>query len=374
MENCIVNVVKIENKNTEVVKTLKVAKKEFGDSIWSWLRRFEVNQASEVFGAPVKSLGISQYVEGLGLASTYREFKGAEGNIFKQNSAMLKGGKFESERITQTAPVRLADGTDAPFCAGFDFYETGYVIATGTTGYSIMGDAHDRYIASIGRSSLKTGSRHAAKVYSNLKAVKAALEKNVDFLNYFAKKCGYKYQCKPASQYFADMVKKEEESSDRKRISNNALRQDIDSLLQEINKVPEEEERYILPKLTPKEEAVARMEELKIMGEAIRKFKNGHILVSEVGGALFDPDKDARKAIDETEKYGLPYHVILNRSSIGNMYSVLYVSNNPDEWVSEHYSRREHVIPANVYNAGTGFSEVGMIGIVPANGGLVRNA
>lgn len=372
--DCIVNVVKIENGKTEIIRTLKVSKKEFGDSIWSWLRRFEVSQASEVFGVPIKSLGISQYIEGLGLTSTYREFKGAEGNIFKRNCAKLAGGKFESERITQTIPVKLADGADAPFCAGFDFYETGYVIATGTVGYSIMGDEHYRYIASIGRTCLKTGSRHAAKVYPTLKAVKTALEKNVDFLNYFAKKCGYEYQCQPASQYFADMVKKEEESSDRKRISNNALRQDIDSLLQEINKVPEEEERYILPKSTPKEEAVARMEELKIMGEAIRKFKNGHILVSEAGGALFDPDKDAKRAIEETKEYGLPYHVIFNRSSIGDMYSVLYVSNNPDEWVSEHYSRREHTIPANVYNAGMGFSEIGMIGIVPANGGLVRNA
>ena len=340
--------------------------------IFDWIRRFECNQAPDVFGLPIKSLNISEYHIGDGYVSTYQSFQGQVSDVVKRSSFTIDGRTNAETKITQKYPVTLADGTEADFCAGIDFYPEGYVLSTGTTGVSIFGSRHDQYVASLGKTRIKYGNKRAAKLFSSLKTLKETLLKKEDFLHFFAEKNGFEYSFEPVNQFFVDEETAAEEKSARRKASDDVLRKDIEEILARINHVENtsDSDDSFVPGATPEEEAVNRMKELHLMGDAITKFKNGHLLVSEAGGILYDPDGDALDAIEDTKQYGLPYHVIRS----GEMFSVLYVSNHPEEWAMEHYNKREKYIVANVWNTNGQFSELGDIWVTAANGGLVRTA
>lgn len=369
-----VNVIKIQNGNTETIATLSVPSKEVDGAakIFDWIRRFEIGQASEIFGTPIKTLNVGSYTNGPGFLTTYRNIKGQSQDVVQRNTYKLDGRTFSETRITQTEPVILADGTGADFCAGFDFYPEGYILATGTIGANIFGMKHDQYVASMSETRIKYGSHSAAKLFPTLKKLKETLEKKEDFLHFFADKNGFNYSFEPVNQFFADEEAEAEEKSARRKASDDALRKDIEETLARINHVENtsDSDDSFVPGATPKEEAVNRMKELHLMGDVITKFKKGHLLVSEAGGILYDPDEHALDAIEDTKKYGTPYHVIRS----GEMYSVLYVSKYPEEWEMEHYDVRSHCIIANVWNKDGEFSEIGDIGVSFANGGLVRTA
>lgn len=367
-------VVKIKDGDVKVVATLKVDRREIRNSFWSWLSKFEKSSAEAAFGVPIKSLGISQYTKSAGVISTYRS--GSDGSVFRRNSAILSGQISDTGAITQKDPVILADGTTSDFLAGFDFYEEGYVVSTGTIGCNIFGTRHDQYVGSITPKRIRYGSLESAKIFSNLKGLKEWIEKNEDFLHYFAENNGFSYDFHPISRYFEEEVKEEEEKSWKKKTSNNVNREDIRYLLSRINKTDESEGDSELRSLklaeSPEKEAETRMKELGLMEDVVKKFRNGDMLVSEFGGILFDPDDDAKKAIDETKDYGLPYHVVKSVTNVGVMYAVLFVSKYRDEWGHEHYDKKSHTILANVYNKDMDLCEIGLIGVEPVNGGLIR--
>lgn len=369
-----VNVIKIKNETAESIAFFSVPSRELDGAtrIFDWIRRFECNQAPDVFGLPIKSLNISEYHIGDGYVSTYQSFKGQVSDVVKRSSFTIDGRTNAETKITQKNPVVLADGTEADFCAGIDFYPEGYVLATGTTGVSIFGSRHNQYVASMGKTRIKYGNKQAAKLFSSLKALKETLLKKEDFLHFFAEKNGFEYSFEPVNQFFADEETAAEEKSAKRKASNDALRSDIREILDRINHVTDvsDTENNFIPGSTPEEEAVLRMKELGLMNDVITKFKKGQLLVSEVGGILYDPDGDALDAIEDTKQYGLPYHVIRS----GKMFSVLYVSNHPEEWAMEHYNKREKYIVANVWNTDGQFSELGDIWVTAANGGLVRTA
>ena len=348
-------VVKIKDGNVKVVATLKVDRREIRNSFWSWLSKFEKTSAEAAFGVPIKSLGISQYTKSAGHISTYRS--GSDGSVFRRNSAILSGQISDTGTITQKDPVILADGTTSDFLAGFDFYE-------------------EEYVGSITSKRIRYGSLESAKIFSNLKGLKEWIEKNEDFLHYFAENNGFSYDFHPISRYFEEEVKEEEEKSWKKKTSNEVNREDIRYLLSRINKTDESEGDAELRSLkladSPEKEAEIRMKELGLMEDVVKKFRNGHMLVSEFGGILFDPDDDAKKAIEETKDYGLPYHVVKSVTNVGVMYAVLFVSKYRDEWGHEHYDKKSHTILANVYNKDMDLCEIGQIGVEPVNGGLIR--
>lgn len=366
-----VNVIKITEGTINTVATLSVSSRELDGTvkIFDWISKFDREQASQIFGVPIRTLNVSEYTEGDGFITTYRVFKGRAQDTFYRNSFKMDGRVNSDTKITQKNPVILANGTEADFCAGFDFYPEGYIISTGTTGVSMFGSAFEQYVAAMSTRKIKYGKRNAARVFPTLKKLKEVLLQKEDFLHFFAEKNGFHYSFEPVNDFFAAEEAKAEENPKRKS-THDTLKAEIQEILDRINKVEETESDpdSFIPGSTPEEEAVNRMKELGLMGDVIRKFQKGQLLVSETGGILYDPDEKALDAIEDTKRYGLPYHVIRS----GEMYSVLYVSNHPEEWETEHYSKRDKYILANVWNADGQFSELGDIWVVPANGGLVR--
>ena len=111
---------------------------------------------------------------------------------------------------------------------------------------------------------------------------------------FFAEKNKFDYSFEPVNSFFAAEEAKAEENSKQKS-SYDALREEIQAILDRINQV-EETESYSnssIPGATPEEEAINRMKELGLMGDVIRKFMKGELLVSETGGILYDPDENA---------------------------------------------------------------------------------
>ena len=102
-----------------------------------------------------------------------------------------------------------------------------------------------------------------------------------------------------------------------------------------------------------KQEAIERMKMLQLHTNIIKEFeKDGTLNLSENGGYLYWLDSDQKAMVEDFEREykALVYHVIHNYTEIGEMYSLLYVSKDENEW---------------------GF---GSIGVKPQYGGLVRTA
>ena len=130
-----------------------------------------------------------------------------------------------------------------------------------------------------------------------------------------------------------------------------------------------------------KEEAVARMKYLGLMPEAVQKYTDGELLVSEYNkGILYDADEGILQAVQDFENKfnSVVYHVIKNDVDFGvgqnELNTFLYVSACPEEW---EYDREDLSVGrpvAYVYNTTTPeFSDLGSVGIFPINGGLGRN-
>ena len=124
-----------------------------------------------------------------------------------------------------------------------------------------------------------------------------------------------------------------------------------------------------------RKEALERMVMLKMSRQCINAFKRGEVWESEGIGALYDCNDEENKMIkDFEEKHNaVVYHMIHNIFEFGECYSMLYVSQDKDEWQSDRYDIEDGYAMAYVYNKDCPeFSEFGSIGIRPSIGGLVR--
>ena len=128
-------------------------------------------------------------------------------------------------------------------------------------------------------------------------------------------------------------------------------------------------------------EAIKRMNYLQLMPEAIEKYKNGEVLTSEYFGILYDVNTETKKLIKEFEEKNeaMVYHVIKGTYDFGNgekmiMDSLLYVSDEKEEWKYDRNDMKHGYIMSYVYNETyPDLSEFGTVGVVPINGGLSRN-
>ena len=128
-----------------------------------------------------------------------------------------------------------------------------------------------------------------------------------------------------------------------------------------------------------KEEAVTRMKMMRIFWPVINSFRGGKPQFYEgpLGGAYFFTDA-MKKAVEEFEKGGkrLVWGIIRNQMEFGECWSMLYVSDNREEWEMEREDLRSEYPIAYVYNATCPeFSELGTI-VVKGNlgGTLSRTA
>ena len=122
-------------------------------------------------------------------------------------------------------------------------------------------------------------------------------------------------------------------------------------------------------------EAVKRMKALHILPRVIQEFKGGTINKSEKMGLLYwldDEEKEMVKKFEE-KREGVVYHVIMTDTTIGRMYSLLYVSKHTEEWEMDRAEIQQMVPFVYVVNKDMPVcSDFGRISIIATNGGLVR--
>ncbi len=127
-----------------------------------------------------------------------------------------------------------------------------------------------------------------------------------------------------------------------------------------------------------KQEAIERMKMLNLYPNIIKEFdKEGIVNLSENGGFLFWLDSDQQAIVTEfeSEYNALVYHVIRSFTEFGEMYALLYVSKNEDEWEYDKDDLKAGYPLAYVKNVSDDFcSEFGSIGVRQQFGGLVRTA
>ena len=127
-----------------------------------------------------------------------------------------------------------------------------------------------------------------------------------------------------------------------------------------------------------KQEALKRMRILRLHENAIAEFsQEGKLNLSEGGGILFWLNDEQEKAVRRIEqKYNiLVYHVIRNFTSFGELLTMLYVSNDSEEWESDREDLKDGYTCAYVENLSDKYcSEFGGICFKPRFGGLVRTA
>ncbi len=129
-------------------------------------------------------------------------------------------------------------------------------------------------------------------------------------------------------------------------------------------------------KIEQKQEAIARMKKLDIYAPAITEFEKENLVnKSEHGGILYWLDENEQEMVKEfEEEYGaMVYHIIHNYTNFGELYSLLYVSKDKDEWDYDNDDLNHNICLAYVKNLDEdAFSEFGSIGIKSQFGGLVR--
>lgn len=124
-----------------------------------------------------------------------------------------------------------------------------------------------------------------------------------------------------------------------------------------------------------KAEAIKRMKKLDIIEDAIKQFEeSGTVMMSE-GGILFELDDEQKRLVSEfeLEHNALVYMVIHNLASFGELYSLLYVSNYPEEWEMDNEDLDYGLAMSYVMNLTDELcSEFGSIGIANRFGGIIR--
>ena len=132
-----------------------------------------------------------------------------------------------------------------------------------------------------------------------------------------------------------------------------------------------------------KQEAIKRMQMLKLMGEVINDFKKENKLYySERQNQIFnavlywvDNHEEWSNMIKEFEKkWGfMVYHCQLTHTYDGDIISLLYITKDEDEWEQDRQDIKDGVVYAKCVNLDDDFcSDYGYIGIKPSMGGIVR--
>lgn len=122
-------------------------------------------------------------------------------------------------------------------------------------------------------------------------------------------------------------------------------------------------------------EAVKRLKMLGVHPNVIKDFQEGVVNYS-VKGMLFWIEKESWKNIvfDFEQNYSaVVYHAILNHAEFGDMLSLLYVSRHEEEWEADRSILTYGETVAYVHNFDAPYcSEIGIIGIKSAFGGIIR--
>jgi hypothetical protein len=132
-------------------------------------------------------------------------------------------------------------------------------------------------------------------------------------------------------------------------------------------------------------EIIKRMKRLQLHGNVLRDFKRKKRLLNMsepvkfgnavIGALYWVEDKEVLDKIAEIEKeYNITvYHLIHNITEFGELYSMLYVENDEEEYEYDNKLLNEGIQYAYVWNkSDDDMSELGTIGIKPSGGGVIR--
>lgn len=312
----------------------------------------EANQKSNVL-----SLGTMAMVTGLGIKSWCT----TNGIIDSY------GGKMEPDYVTV-----WKDGEKIPTTLrlGIVIYPNGYVLNTGKESVNIFGGRKKMYLKMIGRANVICRSISDCHVFPTLKNLQDYIRKHEKALHYLVQEYGYQFSVEFANDLFREDV--------AGNLPDNPFT-DVNELLGPINTVTEDSDTDLIPENPTEEdvqnEAIRRMEKAGLWDCIISEFqKSGKVFQSEAGGIIYDLNSEAMTAITEVQKEFscMPYHVIVTRTTIGIMYTVLFVSKNSTQWPEERI-QRDGTVLAYVYNASyPDYSEIGLVQVQAANGGMVR--
>lgn len=361
---------------------------DFTDIIW------EKQKTEDILGLgkPCKlardgfGLGIRQYTHGNGYMTSINSKEKMEligkinclmtGNnsyIFGQNEKEITPPDYvcyyDDNNEKQTSSLRI----------GIFAYPEGYIISTGKVSHGIFGNESKMYFEKITSRNFKCKGKEFCKKFSTLKSMLKYIKDHKDVFEYMVKKYGYVFDWEYASSEFETDINN---NSEKVKKSELLAKTELDELIIAINSCDEDEvDNLSLPtySIADKDniiqEALQRMSSLQLMGAVTKNFRTGTLMQSEFGGILYDLDENAKIAVNEIIKKGLtPYHVIVGNTSLGKMYTVLYVGPNTTEWNAERPDKNG-CVAAYVYNSTEPlFSEFGDVCISSANGGLVRTA
>ena len=126
-----------------------------------------------------------------------------------------------------------------------------------------------------------------------------------------------------------------------------------------------------------KQEAIERMEILKIQKRAIKEFKEQSKLNKSEGklGKLYYLNEQEIELVKEYERESnaLIYHIIHTISNLGETYELLFVAKEKDDWKDEKMDLKRGFATAKVIVVNYKLdSEIGVIGFETRNGGIVR--
>ena len=126
-----------------------------------------------------------------------------------------------------------------------------------------------------------------------------------------------------------------------------------------------------------KQEAIERMEILKIQKRAIKEFKEQSKLNKSEGklGKLYYLNEQEIELVKEYERKSnvLIYHIIHTISNLGETYELLFVAKEDDDWKDEKKDLKRGFATAKVIVVNYKLdSEIGVIGFETRNGGIVR--
>lgn len=122
-------------------------------------------------------------------------------------------------------------------------------------------------------------------------------------------------------------------------------------------------------------EAIKRLNYLNLHPNVLKEFQEGVINISN-NGALFWANDEEKEMISEFEKEYevLVYHAIKTNTTIGTLYSLMYVSKTEEEWDIDRDDLPNYCF-VYVKNIDVDYcSEFGTIQIKKQFGGLVRVA
>lgn len=280
-------------------------------------------------------------------------------------SAGPNDGGVEESHFEWTATPVVTENGQSDLILGVEVFDTGFIVGSSANVTNIIGGRSKAYFNKITSKNFKQSDRSGAKVFKDEKALLKYMNDKKDIFLYIASHSGYEFHYEPVSRMYVE---------ERKKPMEGEVFDKLDAIFAEINGAEETEPTFACGN-TPEEEAFIRMKEMDLWLPVRNDFKkSGKIYMSEFGGAVYDLNEEAEKAVREASEYGLPYHVVRSQTSLGDMYAVLFVSKWSEEWNTEHRDPRTGEIVACVHNATHGITEIGSITVEKANGGLSRTA